>query len=307
MITLQGLLVFAAAARAEGFARAARELGLSSSAVAKDIARLERKLRVRLFHRTTRQVTLTQEGRELYQRAVRILDELEALEAAAEGAGDAPRGTLRLNVPVSYGRLVVVPVLAALRRKHPALAFDVRFSDARANLLGERLDAAVRIGTLEDSRQVARLIDEQRLLTVASPAYLGERGTPRRPAELVAHTCLRFRLPSSGRERVLQYRLKGEAVELDPAGPIVFDDGEALVAAAAAGVGIAQVPHYIAEPLLASGVLREILSRCRPPALPISVVYPSSKHVAPRLRVLIDALASGASAAVFIPNDSRPT
>jgi LysR family transcriptional regulator for bpeEF and oprC len=288
--TLQGLVAFTAAARAQSFARAARELGLSPSAVAKDIARLERQLGVRLFLRTTRRVTLTGEGRDLFERSVRVLDELEALEDAALGARAAPAGVLRLSVPLTYGRLVVVPALAELRRRHPALEFDVRFSDAFADLLAERLDAVIRVGEVPDSRLVARRIDWQPLVTIASPDYLHNRPAPSLPADLASHACLRFRLPTSGRLRPLEYRVRGRAVTLDPHPVAVLDDGEAVVAAAVHGLGIGQVPEYMAGRELAAGSLLRVLDRYAPAPMPISIVHAHHRQPPPRLRALIDQL-----------------
>lgn len=292
MATLQGLVAFTAAARTESFAGAARELGLSPSAVAKDIARLERQLGVRLFLRTTRKVTLTGEGRDLFERSMRVLEEFAALEDAALGARSTPSGTLRLSVPLTYGRAVVVPALASLRRRHPALEFDVRFSDAFSDLLTERLDAAIRIGPVQDSRLVARRVGWQRLVTVASPGYLRGTPVPRAPAALARHACLRFRLPTSGRLRPMEYRQRGRVTTIEPRPVAVFDDGEAMVAAAVHGMGVGQVPDYMATRELAEGALVALLDACEPPAMPISVVHAHRRQPPPRLRALIDHLAN---------------
>lgn len=285
-------LSFASAARNAGFARAARELGVSPSAVAKNVARLEQELNTRLFHRTTRRVALTQDGELLQTRIERILEEVAALEAAVAGARSEPTGTLRIDAPLTYGRRVLLPALARLRRRHPRLSIEVRFSDDYADLVRDRLDAAIRVGNLDDSALVARRIGAQTLVTCASPGYLRRHGTPRVPAELGGHDCLLFRIPSSGRDWVWRFRSAGREVVVRPDSTLRLGDGEALVSAAVAGLGIVHVPDYMAAPDLSRGRLVEILTAFRPPPLPISVVYPRQREAPLRLRALIDILAA---------------
>lgn len=292
MTRLHVFAAFAAAARHASFAAAARELGLTASAVAKSVARFEDDLGLRLFHRTTRQVTLTSEGHELYERCRRIVDEIEALRDEASGARAEPGGTLRLNAPIVLGRTLVVPALAALVRQHPRIALDVGFSDRYVDLVSDGLDAAVRIGHLPDSTLVARPIGAQQLVVCASPRYLRRRGTPVTPADLGAHACLVFRNPTTGRPRPWQLRDGDRPLELSPASSAVLGDGEALVAAAAAGMGLAQVPDYMAAEAMRRGQVAEVLARYRPAPVPISVVYPRARRVTPRLRALIAALAA---------------
>lgn len=290
MISLQPFLAFAETARHGSFARAARDLGLAPSTVAKSVARLEAQLGVRLFHRTTRQVSLTPDGDQLYLRCERVLAEVEDLQAAAAGARGEPVGTLRIDAPVVYGRRVVVPILAQLARAHPRLSVDLRLSDHYCDPVKDGLDAVVRIGVLDDSSLVGKRIGEQHLVTCASPAYLAGHGVPRRPDALREHACLAFRLPSTGRDRPLQFLEAGGIVQIDPTPGFRVGDGEAMVEAACAGAGIAQVPHYMAEDAIAAGQLREILRTFRPAPTPISVVYPGSRLMAPRLRAFLDAL-----------------
>lgn len=288
---LQALAAFTETARSGSFAAAARALGLSPSAVAKSVQRFEHDIGLRLFHRTTRQVSLTADGRELFSRSERIIEELDALRAHAEGVRGEPAGRLRLDVPSTLGKLEVVPLLAQLSSRHPKLQFEVSFSDRYVDLVKEGIDAAVRIGALADSTLTARPLGEQALLTVAAPRYLGrDTGPPPRPGELERHACLLFRNPSSGRLRPWQFRDGRRALEFVPPALCVFNDGEALVAAASQGMGIAQVPDNMAREELRSKALVEVLQAYRPPPSPISLVYPSGRHVPPRLRVLIDLL-----------------
>ena len=291
MASLDLLISFASAARHASFASAARELGLSPSAVAKNVARLESQLGVRLFHRTTRQVALSPDGEDLYARCQRILDEVESLEAAVADARTRPSGTLRIDMPVTYGRQVVLPVLTRLIARYPELQIDARFSDQVVDIVKEGLDATVRIGPLADSRLVGRIFDQQVICTCASPAYLARRGKPKSPDELSKHICLLFRLPSSGRDRPWQFRVGKRDYSLLPESGVRLGDGEALVQAAAAGLGLIQAPMYMAEHEVKRGRLVEILQRYRPAPLPISLVYPSHRHVPLRVRALADALA----------------
>lgn len=290
MISLQPFLAFAETARHGSFARAARDLGLAPSTVAKSVARLEAQLGVRLFHRTTRQVSLTPDGDQLYLRCERVLAEVEDLQAAAAGVRGEPVGTLRIDAPVVYGRRVIVPILARLAQAHPRLSVDLRLSDQYCDPVKDGLDAVVRIGVLNDSSLVGKRVGEQHLVTCASPDHLARHGTPRRPEALRDHVCLAFRLPSTGRDRPLQFLEAGRAVEIDPPAGFRLGDGEAMVEAACAGAGIVQVPHYMAEDAIAAGRLREVLRQFRPAPTPISVVYPGSRLVAPRLRAFLDAL-----------------
>ena len=296
MARMQGMAAFAETVRQGSFAAAARELGLTPSAVAKSVARLEADLGLRLLHRTTREVSLTSDGHGLFERCRRIVDELDALRADAEGVRGEPSGTLRLNAPVTYGRKVLVPQLAQLVARHPRIALDVTFSDRFADVVKEGFDAAVRIGHLRDSTLVARPIAQQRLVVCASPVYLESAGRPANPDALAGHRCLVFRMPSTGRIRPWEFVVARRPHAFTPRSTVTMNDGEALVAAAVAGFGLAQVPDLMAEGELRAGRLVEVLKAHRPPPLPISLVYPSSRQVTPRLRALIDAL-TGKSAA----------
>ena len=287
---LQQYVAFAETARHGSFASAARALGTVPSTLAKAVARLEASLRVKLFHRTTRQVSLTPDGERLFQRCQRVLSELDELEADATGARAEVAGTLRVDLPIVYGKQVVMPVLAELRRRHPKLQLDVRLQDAYADLVRDGIDVAVRIGELQDSTLVARRFDRQAMVLCASPRYLAEHGTPRTVDDLRAHAGIVFRLPTSGRNRPWQLRQRERPVELHPTAAARINDGEGMVAAARLGMGLVQLPDYMVAAEIARGELVEVLPSCRPEAQPISAVYPSGRLVPARVRVLLDAL-----------------
>jgi LysR family transcriptional regulator, regulator for bpeEF and oprC len=290
MKSIQQFIAFASTAKHRSFSVAARELALTPSTVAKSVARLEASLGVKLFHRTTRQVRLTPDGEALYHRCVDILEQVEALETTAAATRGEPAGVLTLDAPEFYGRRVVLPVVMSLLSTYPELRADVRLSDSLSDVIADGLDAVIRIGALNDSSLMARQFDVQQLVTCASPAYLARHGVPRSVDSLASHQCLVFRLPSSGRERVWQFLVDGEAVDWHPPTRLRLSNGEAIVDAAVRGGGIAQVPDNMVEEGLADGSLVEVLSLLRPPPLPISIVTPENRLMSSRVRVLIDAL-----------------
>ncbi len=287
---LQPLMAFAQTARRGSFAAAARDLGGAPSTLAKAVARLEASLGVKLFHRTTRQVSLTPDGERLFHRCERILAEMEDLQADAAGARAAVGGTLRLDAPIAYGRRILMPLLARLMQAHPALGLDLRLQDGYADLVRDGLDAAVRVGELRDSTLVARRIDRQDLVLVASPAYLKAHGRPRGLEDLAGHAAVVFRMPTSGRDRPWQLRQGRRVVEMHPPHRTQVSDGDGVVAACAMGLGLGQVPDYMAADELARGALVELLVSHRPPPTPISLVWPSSRLQPPRVRALLEAL-----------------
>lgn len=290
MHSLQQLAAFAETAKHGSFAAAARDSGSAPSTLAKAVARLEQSLGVKLFHRTTRQVSLTPDGERLFGRCQRLLAEVEELHAEASGVREAPSGTLRIDVPIVLGRRVVLPLLARLSQRHPALSLDVRLQDGYVDLVKEGIDLAVRVGTLKDSSLVARRFGTQGMVLVASPAYLEERGTPKRLDQLAAHDALLFRMPSTGKDRPWQFRQRGQPVELHPASRVRLNDGEALVEAARLGLGLAQLPDYFVQEELSRGELVEVLPGARPAPLPVSIVYPGARLVPLRVRVVLEEL-----------------
>lgn len=287
---LPPLIAFAATARHGSFAAAARDQGQAPSTLAKAVARLEANLGVQLFQRTTRQVRLTADGERLYQRCQRVLAELEDLQTIASGTRAAPSGTLRVAMPVFYGKRFVLPRLARLLRQHPGLALDARLSDQTVDIVHEGLDLAVRIGELDDSSLVARRVDWQALCLCAAPEYLRRAGTPRRIEDLAAHAAILFRLPSTGRDRPWQLRQRGQPVSLQPRAALRVNETEGVLEAVRLGLGIAQLPDNVVADDVARNGLVELLPGCRPPRMPVHLVMPSGRLVAPRVRAAITAL-----------------
>ena len=290
MISLQPLLAFSETFKRGSFAAASRELGCTPSSLAKAVSRLEEQLGVRLFHRTTRRVTPTDDGRRLFDRCQRVLTELDQLQIDATGASEEATGTLRISMPVAFGRIGMLPVLAELAARFPDLTIDARFSDRYVDIVQDGMDVAIRTGELEDSSLVARPFARQELLLFASPEYLNRAGLPESPADLARHTAVVFRVPSSGRPRPWQLRENGRPLTISPESRVSVDDGDAVVAAAKLGLGIGQVPHYMVTEAVANGELVELLPDFRPEPMVISVVMPSARLVPARVRALITLL-----------------
>ncbi|MEO8545663.1 MAG: LysR family transcriptional regulator [Burkholderiaceae bacterium] len=290
-------MAFAETAKRGNFAAASREIGVTPSTLAKAVTRLEINLGVRLFHRTTRQVTLTHDGERLFARCQRVLAELDLLQEEATGAREEPTGTLRIDMPVAFGRLVMLPLLAQLTRQHPRVSIDARFSDVYVDLVKEGIDVAIRTGALRDSTLVAHTIGNQELLLFAAPSYLARAGVPAKVGDLSKHTAVLFRVPSTGKDRPWQFSVRGRSMTVTPSSGLHLDNGDAIVEATVLGMGIGQVPHYMVSEPLKRGQLVELMPGMRPPAMPIAAVMPSGRMVPSRVRVLLELI--GASVLAF--------
>jgi len=290
MDSLHGIFVFLRVAEAGTLSGAARALGVSTSAVSAALARLERRLSVRLLNRTTRRLSVTAEGADFYARCKQITADLEEAELMAGRAGRVPSGRLRVSMPSALGRMWIVPHLPEFVRAYPSVSLEIVCSDFVPFSMEAGIDASVQVGELQDSRLVVHPLASTRYLVCASPDYLRERGAPRTLAELTAHSCLTYRRPRNGRIREWRFKSGGTMRHVAMNGFMTFNSGEALVAAAAAGLGIVQVAEYYAQPRLKSGKLVEILADYKTEGYDISVVFRQQKRIAPKLRVFVDYL-----------------
>lgn len=283
------LRVFSEVARAGSFSRAARALRLSKSAISKYVAGLEDMLGTKLFRRTTRHVSLTEDGLAYLARVRRILDELDDANRSVAAVGAPPRGTLRVNSALAFGLRHVAPLIPQFLRTYPDIRVDLELADRFVDLVEEGFDIAIRIGDLTDSSLVARRLARVRILLAASPAYLSAHGTPGAARELADHACLLYR----GRHGHSEWRLRqGETMRtVRVSGPLVANNGEALAAAARGGLGIARLPAFMVEDAIASGELVEILPECRPDSEPVHAVYPAGRHLPQKVRLFSDFLA----------------
>lgn len=287
---LSQFVAFAAVARHLSFAGAARELGVAPSSVAKSVARLETRMNVRLFVRTTRSVQLTADGEELFRRCSDVLAQVAALEEITDVRSTHPAGVLRISAPVGYGGKVIVPVIGRLLERYPKLRADLRLSDDRVDLAKDGLDAAIRFGKLPDSGLIAREVDRQPLVMCASPRYLARHRAPKSPADIGEHDVIAFRMPGSGRDRPLEFRVGGAVTTVKFTPRLWLSHGESLVNAMLADCGLAQVPLFMAEEALAEGRLVEVLPACRPDPLEVNLVTSGGRQMLPRLKVFLDEL-----------------
>lgn len=297
---LSGIAVFVQAVEAGSFALAAERLHLSRSAVGKVIARLEQRLDVRLFHRTTRRQSLTEDGHAFYERCVRALAELDAAEAGFASGRREPGGCLRVSVPVLFGRHCVAPILLGLARTHPQLRVEISFNDRVVDLLEDGYDLGVRIGTLPDSASLAgRLLGTQRMGICAAPSYLDAHGRPDTVDELGRHSAILYGRP--GYE--VRWRVREAGVIREPrlTSRVRMDDLEAIVDAAVAGLGLAWLPCWLIASRVHARQLEMVMHSDRVISSGIHAVWPQTRHLPAKTRVAIDALAAQIPALVGPP------
>ena len=287
MIELDDLRGFVEVVESGGFNRAAKRLGISKSVVSRRIAKLEADLGARLLSRTTRGISPTAAGLEFKMRSERILADLgDAREAVAHQGGEVV-GRLRLSAPLFFGVRYVTPILAQMAERHPRLEMDVSYSDRMVDLIGERFDAAIRIGTLRDSSLIARRIAPVRSVFVASPDYLARNGRPSTPSDLAAHQCLIY----TGRVAAeWQFRSGKRSISFRPEGRLRSDSGEATLQWAIAGLGITEAPSFMVSDAVESGALEPVLLDYSTLEHAIHAVRPPGSYVPGKVRVLIDTL-----------------
>ncbi|MDF0545903.1 LysR family transcriptional regulator [Sphingobium sp. H39-3-25] len=303
-----GLAEFVAAVRFGSFTAAAAQLGVTGSAIGKSVSRLEARLGIKLLHRTTRRLTLTKEGQEYYEACLGILEQLETVETGITTGRENPVGTVRLNLPGAFGRRHVMPVLMQLADRYRHLDLSVMFTERTSNIIAENVDLAVRIGTLgNDADLAAKRLGTQTLLICASPEYIARRGAPASAEDLDQQDCI------IGWRRVPRpvWLLNDAGGNLLPREIRVrheFSDGEAMVQAVLAGAGISQLPTWLIADHLAAGTLVPVLDQFAGAQMPIHAVWPTSRYLQPKLRVVIDALVLAAQqpGSGFHPAVARP-
>jgi LysR family transcriptional regulator for bpeEF and oprC len=274
------------------FARAADDLQVSRPATTIAVAHLEKRLGVRLLHRTTRRISLTDDGRTFYERCLRILGDIAETEESLSNARVSPRGLLRVSTPNAFVHLVFFPALPRFLQRHPHLSLEVVLTDRALDLVEEGIDCAVRgVDIPDDSTLVARHIAQMHWVTCAAPDYLEARGTPQAVADLERHNCVRFISPSTGRTADWSFEKDGKRATFTPRGNLAVTTPEAAVAAAVAGIGIAQVPEPLAFPPLSARRLRPVLLDWVASAPAIKVVYPSNRYLSAKVKAFADFIA----------------
>lgn len=286
--SLTSIAMFVRIAETRSFSAAAHQLGISAPAVSKGLARLEQRLGVRLLNRTTRKVSLTDDGQAFLDRCRQILADAQDAEDLLTRRRVALSGRLRVQMPVGFGRVVVLPSLPRFLEAHPELAIDVELSDRIVDLAEEGIDVALRIGDIPDSRLIARKIYAIRFVTCAAPAYLARHGTPSTPEDLHDHACLPYWLPATGRYRPWWFARDGVPFSLPVTGRLNINHSEALIDAAVEGAGIVTVATFLVAHALATGKLCVVLRDFATGGPPISAVYLPSRQLSLRVRAFLD-------------------
>ncbi|WP_370678116.1 LysR family transcriptional regulator [Pleomorphomonas sp. PLEO] len=289
---LNGVDVFVAAVETGSFASAAERLHLTRSAVAKTIARMEARLDVRLLHRTTRSLALTEDGQGYYEHCMRALEELRAGETALDSGRSEAAGRLRVSVPVLFGRRCVAPVLARLAAEHPRLELDLSFCDRPVDLIEDGFDLAIRNGEIGDgSGLMTRTVGLQRMTVCASPAYLDSHGRPESVDDLLTHHAITY--GRAGRIKAWQFPIGDRALrDLTPPSRMRFDDLEAIADAAEAGHGLAWLPCWLIRDKARAGALVPLLESVPRLVFRTHALWPETPHLPLRVRFAIDALAT---------------
>lgn len=287
---LEGYATFTAVVECGGFSAAASRLGVSKSAVSKQVSRLEERLGARLLNRTTRRLALTEAGKAVHQHAMRILAEAEEAELAVSQLHASPRGLLRVSCPMSFGIRHLAPVLGPFLQRYPELTLEAAYDDRLVDLVAEGFDMAVRIARLADSSLIARKLAPCRRVAVASPDYVARKGMPMHPADLSDHDILLYTLQRSANTWSLIHT-DGSRAEVTLSGRLRVNNGDALRTAAVAGLGVIISPTFIVGKDLADGRLVRVMPEWEADPIHVYAVYPPGRHLSVKVRAFVDFLA----------------
>ncbi|CAN7466622.1 LysR family transcriptional regulator [Acidovorax sp. LjRoot118] len=295
---LAGITVFVTTAHSDNFTQAADRLGLTKSAVGKSIARLEDRLGAKLFHRTTRLTRLTADGEAYLAACTSAMQEITAAQATLSSGNPVLKGRVHIDMPVAFGRRVVLPALVQIARPHPGLQLSLTFTDATSDLLADDVDIAIRFGALKDTGHlVARRLATQPRVICASPGYLREHGEPTHLAEIAGHRCVVGAL--RGPPMVWFVRDQGVEKRITPPATHQISDGEAMVDAALQGLGLAQLPISMVRDQVGDGRLRLVLHQYAGSQIDIHAIWPQRAHLSPRVRYIVDGLVACAAQGRF--------
>jgi LysR family transcriptional regulator for bpeEF and oprC len=286
---LLALRTFVRIAEAGTFGKAADQLGLPRSTASKLIQDLETHLEAKLLQRTTRRITVTPEGAQYYERALRLITELEEMDAQARGSRAQPRGRLRIDIGSSLANLVLLPALPDFRRRYPDIELRLGVSDLPADLVGEGIDCVIRGGALDDTSLIARKLCEMDFVTCAAPGYLREFGSPTHPRELeTGHHLFSYFSTRSGQPFPLRFQQGDEAIEIGAPVAAAVNESTAHITGLAAGLGIGQTFRFAVRGHLERGELVRVLEDWTQPRFPLYAMYPSSRHLNAKVRVFVD-------------------
>jgi LysR family transcriptional regulator for bpeEF and oprC len=285
---LQAMRVFARVVETGALTRAADSLQIPKATVTTLIQQLEADLGVKLLNRTTRSMSVTADGAAYYPRCVSILAEVRETEASLSHRHAVPSGQLRVDVPTLMARLVIVPALPGFFARYPNIELQLRCSERRADLIEEGVDCAVWSGELEDSSLIARRIGQLYVGTCAAPAYIAANGQPHHPDDLKLQRCIQQFSPRTGKTLDWVFAKNGERIQAAQHGNLALDDQNSYVAAAEAGLGIAQIPAFVLKEAMDRGTLELVLADWVPEPVPLHVVYPENRHLSAKIRVFVD-------------------
>ncbi|MEJ8827086.1 LysR family transcriptional regulator [Variovorax humicola] len=289
MDQIAAMRVFARVVEAGTFTRAADLLQMPKPSVTKLVQQLESHLRVRLLQRTTRRVTVTPEGAAYYERISRVLAEIDDIEADVTNAQASPRGRLRVDIGSSLANRILIPRLPAFHARYPDILLELGVGDRPVHLIGEGVDCVLRGGVLSDPSLVARRVAHMPYMTCATPDYLKRHGAPKTPADLLdGHRVVSYFSSRTGRYLPPRYERGDERIEINGHAVIAVNESTAHLTALLAGLGVAQTFAFMAQPHIESGALVELLADWEPPPIPVSVAYPSSRHLSAKLRAFVD-------------------
>jgi LysR family transcriptional regulator, regulator for bpeEF and oprC len=288
MADLRTLAIFVKVAERKSFVRAAADLGITQSGVSNAIKRLEEQTGTRLLARTTRRVSLTEDGAAFFERCRQALADIEEAELVLKESRLKVSGNLRLDMSVAFGRLKIVPLLSAFQAEYPDVRLSLTFSDRYIDLIEEGVDVAVRLGVLHDSSLIARRLTAAQFKLVGTRGYFARHGKPKTLDDVARHNCLAFTSRDTRLTRDWRFLTGDDETTLTPRGNMSFSDGGALCEAACAGYGLAQMHDYYLDTEIARGKLVSVLDEFRPKADPIWLVYPPTRHLTPKVRAFVD-------------------
>lgn len=289
MNNFSDIVAYVRVVEAHSFVAAAQTLGMSPSAISKAVSRLEERLGARLLNRTTRSLSLTDVGASFYERCREAMAQLDHAESEVSESRGVPRGRLRVDVPVSLGRRIIVPALPRFLAQYPEISVHMSMNDRVLDLVQEGIDAALRVGNLSDSSLVARRIGQLRGVTCASPEFIERYGVPNEPADLPPEHCLQMFKVGNNQTREWLFRKGDVEHKILPAARLAFSDPESAVAAAVSGAGFVRSLDFTVEAQIASGLLQPVLEDWNDGAYwPVSVVYPQHRQPTAKIRAFID-------------------
>lgn len=289
MDQIQSMRMFTRVVEAGSFTKAAESLDVPKGTVTKQIQFLEARLRVKLLNRTTRRVTVTPDGAAYYERTIRLLNDLDDIEASMSNAQANPKGRLRVDIGTSVARLIVIPALHTFYARYPDIQLDLGVSDRPVDLITDNVDCVIRGGDLQEQSLVARRIGNVRLITVATPEYLERHGTPAHPLDLEkGHKMVNVFSARTGRPYPHDFNRDGERIEIAGNYQLAVNEVNALTEAVLAGLGVSQMGIFGLGPLLQDGRLVQLLPDWKPDSIPIYVVYPPNRHLSAKVRAFVD-------------------